>query len=213
RLRPRVRDRPRPHPRRARARPPGVEAAGQLVTSRQLVRRFPRVRRLMLLLVAIALLGACSSSGGKSAVPAELRKVVDLRAQATGEYPEVDVTVKDNDFVPAAIRINPGTTVQWENQGRSAHDILPADAAQDFGAPFGVEAGKFAPGAKYEFRFDAPGVYRYFCSLHGTKTVGMIGEIVVGDVDASSGTTATTEGGTRGGVLHVPADYNTIQAA
>jgi len=167
----------------------------------------------MLLLVAIALLGACSSSGGKSAVPAELRKVVDLRAQATGEYPEVDVTVKDNDFVPAAIRINPGTTVQWENQGRSAHDILPADAAQDFGAPFGVEAGKFAPGAKYEFRFDAPGVYRYFCSLHGTKTVGMIGEIVVGDVDASSGTTATTKGGTRGGVLHVPADYNTIQAA
>jgi len=180
-------------------------------------RRFPIftcVRRFALVCLAIVILGACSSSGGSTnAVPSELRKVVDLRSQATGEYPEVDVAVKDNDFVPAAIRINPGTTVQWENQGRSAHDILPADPSPDFGAPFGVTAAKFTPGARYEFRFDAPGVYRYYCSLHGTKTVGMIGEVVVGDVDATGGGLVTANGGTRGGVLRVPADYKTIQAA
>jgi plastocyanin len=168
---------------------------------------------LLLLVFALVVAGACSSNGNNNSVPPELRKVVDLRAQTTGEYPEVDVAVKDNDFVPAAIRVNPGTTVRWENQGRSAHDILPADAAQDFGAPFGVTAAKFAPGTKYEYRFDAPGVYRYYCSLHGSKTVGMIGEVVVGDVDASSGTSASTKVGTRGGVLHVPSDYPTIQAA
>ncbi len=172
-----------------------------------------RARRVTLLCAVVALAGACASSGGKTAQPDEFRTVVDLRAKATGEYPEVAVAVKDNDFVPPAIRIDPGTTVKWENQGRSAHDILPADPSQDFGAPFGVPADKFAPHDGYEFRFDAPGVYRYYCSLHGSKTAGMIGEIVVGDVDASGSPTATTNGGERGGVLRVPGEYPTIQAA
>src|SRR5262249_44405774 len=131
----------------------------------------------------------------------------------TGNYPEVGVVVKDNDFEPPAIRVSPGTTVKWVNQGRSPHDILPADPAQDFGDEFGVTAAKFQPGNEYEFLFDEPGVYRYYCSLHGSKQVGMIGEIVVGDVDASGAVTATTSGGDRGGVIKVPDDYETIQAA
>ncbi len=121
--------------------------------------------------------------------------------------------MKDNDFVPPAIRINPGTTVRWVNQGRSAHDILPADETQDFGSPFGVTADEFEPGDEYEFSFDAPGVYRYYCSLHGSKTVGMIGEVVVGDVDTSGTVAGPTGGGERGGVIRVPDDYKTIQAA
>ena len=162
---------------------------------------------------ALTLAVACGSSGNTSSQPDELRNVVDLRAKATGEYPEVEVAVKDNDFVPPAIRVNPGTTVKWVNQGRSPHDILPADPTQDFGGSFGVEAPKFQPGDEYEFRFDTPGVYRYYCSLHGTKSVGMIGEVVVGDVDASGTSSVTTGGGEQGGVLRVPADYKTIQAA
>jgi plastocyanin len=173
-------------------------------------------RRVLIALLgaAIAFTSACSSGGsGAAERPSELGEIVDLRARTTGNYPEVEVVVKDNDFVPPAIRINPGTTVRWVNQGRSAHDILPADASQDFGDPFGVTADKFEPGDEYEFYFDAPGVYRYYCSLHGTEHVGMIGEIVVGDVDPSGAVTASTEGGDQGGVLHVPDDYETIQAA
>jgi len=172
-----------------------------------------RTRLAALCCAALTLAVACGSSGNKTSQPGEFGNVVDLRAKATGEYPEVEVAVKDNDFVPPAIRINPGTTVSWKNEGRSAHDILPDDPAQDFGGVFGVHADKFQPGDKYEFRFDAPGVYRYYCSLHGTKTAGMIGEIVVGDVDASGTPSATTSGGERGGTLRVPADYKTIQAA
>ena len=174
-----------------------------------------RVRLIALLGAAIALAGACGSGGGSSKAdqPSEFGEIVDLRAKTTGNYPEVEVAVKDNDFVPAAIRINPGTTVKWVNQGRSAHDILPADLSQDFGDPFGVKADKFEPGEEYEFSFDAPGVYTYYCSLHGTKHVGMIGEIIVGDVDPSDAVTATTGTGEEGGVLHVPDDYETIQAA
>jgi plastocyanin len=45
--------------------------------------------------------------------------------------------------------------------------------AKQFAHTFGIAAGKFKPGAAYEFRFDTAGVYRYYCSLHGSKTVGM----------------------------------------
>ena len=160
------------------------------------------------------LAGACSSGGSsKATAPPAFPHIVDLRAQTTGSYPEVEVESKDNVFVPAAIRVNPGTTVRWKNKGRSADDILPADPKQDFGVPFGVDADHFGPGDDYEFRFDLPGVYAYYCSLHGSRHKGMIGEIVVGDVDASGGTTAPGGAGRTGGTLRVPSDYPTIQQA
>jgi plastocyanin len=163
------------------------------------------------------LAAGCSSGNGHTAttknLPTQFRDVVDLRGKAKGAYPEVDVAVKDNDFVPSAIRIDPGTTVRWENSGRSRHDIRPADPSQDFGHNFGIIAARFGPGAAYEFRFDLPGVYRYYCALHGSKNVGMIGEIVVGNVDATSGERAASGGRQRGGTLRVPRDYPTIQAA
>jgi plastocyanin len=173
-----------------------------------------RIRLLTIACVAAMLAAGCSSGGSsKGAARTAFPNVVDLRAKATGSYPEVDVASKDNDFVPAAIRINPGTTVRWANEGRSPHEILPADPTQDFGGTFGVSADRFKPGASYEFRFDAPGVYRYYCSLHGSKSKGMIGEIVVGDVDASGGGVAAISGGEHGGTLRVPHDYPTIQKA
>src|SRR3954452_18010440 len=126
--------------------------------------------RVVAIMEALVVLATACSTSAKTATPSAFRTVVDLRAKAAGEYPEARVVVKDNEFVAPAIRVNPGTTVHWVNQGRGPHDILPADAAQDFGGPFGVSGDKFVPGAAYEFRFDTPGVYRYYCSLHGSKT-------------------------------------------
>jgi plastocyanin len=96
-----------------------------------------QLRALAVTLVAAVLAVSCSSGGSDRAEPAEFRNVVDMRSRATGSYPEVHVAVKDNDFVAPAIRINPGTTVSWKNEGRSPHDILPADTSQDFGKEFG----------------------------------------------------------------------------
>lgn len=163
------------------------------------------------------LTAACGSSSGgsgsKTAPPAAFPNVVDMRAKATGSYPEVDVAVVDNDFVPAAIRINPGTTVHWKNGGRGPHDLVAADPKQNFGKKFGISANAFGVGAVYEFRFDTPGVYGYYCSLHGSPTKGMIGEVVVGDVAANGGAAAVPTGGRRAGTLRVPQDYPTIQKA
>jgi plastocyanin len=170
-----------------------------------------RARLISIICLGVLLAAACGSS--KAAQPAELKNVVDLRAKATGgAYPEVDIEVKDNNFVPPAIRINPGTTVNWKNVGRSAHDISPADPEQDFGKAFGIRPAKFLHGDEYEFRFDKPGAYRYFCTLHGSKDKGMIGEVLVGDVDPGSGKVASSNG-QRGGTLRVPQDFPTIQGA
>ena len=153
---------------------------------------------------------ACGSSSGTKAV-----KVVDLRGKASGQYPEVGVKAIDNKFDAQAIRINPGTTVKWTNDGRNSHNVMPAQANQDFGAKFrakfGIGTESFAPGKTYEFKFERAGTFDYYCTIHGSATKGMIGKIIVGAGGAGAAPGANT--GTKSGTIHVPADEPTIQKA
>ena len=87
----------------------------------------------------------------------------------------VVVEAIDNTFRAETIEVAPGTEVRWENRGRNEHDIVPvADG-------WGIEVGEFDPGDTYEHVFSTPGEYRYYCSLHGTETAGMVGTVVVSD--------------------------------
>jgi plastocyanin len=85
-----------------------------------------------------------------------------------------EVTALDNSFRPENIEIAPGTEVVWTNKGRNEHNVLHVD-----GDDWGVEVDDFQPSATYSHTFDEPGVYRYYCSIHGTTDAGMIGTIVV----------------------------------
>jgi plastocyanin len=87
---------------------------------------------------------------------------------------EVEVEALDNTFRAQDIQISPGATVIWTNEGRNDHDVLPTE-----GDDWGVEVEGFAPGDVYEHTFETPGVYSYYCSIHGTTTAGMIGTVVV----------------------------------
>jgi plastocyanin len=95
--------------------------------------------------------------------------------------PEADVKVLDNSFNDQNIQVAPGTKVVWTNHGRQDHDVVPAD-----GDGFGVEPSGFGPDAVYEFTFEQPGTYRYYCSLHGTATAGMVGAVVVKEEEQGS---------------------------
>jgi plastocyanin len=126
----------------------------------------------------------------------------------------VEVSAVDNSFRPETIQIAAGTEVLWTNDGRTEHNVVPADDGDDFG----VDPADFAPGDEYSFRFTEPGTYAYYCSLHGSATVGMTGtvEVTEGEVDATSTTAAgsdTTEAAGEGEILRVPEDHDTIQAA
>lgn len=86
------------------------------------------------------------------------------------------VQALDNTFRAPDIQVDPGTTVTWTNEGRNEHDVLPVE-----GDDWGVEVESFQPGDSYEHTFTDPGVYDYYCSIHGTTTAGMIGTVVVAD--------------------------------
>ena len=81
----------------------------------------------------------------------------------------------DNTFREETIEIEAGTEVLWENRGRNDHNVLPVDETEDWGA----QTEDFVPGDEYARVFDTPGEYPYYCSIHGTTDVGMIGTVIV----------------------------------
>jgi plastocyanin len=91
-----------------------------------------------------------------------------------------EVTALDNSFRPENIEVPAGTEVVWTNKGRNEHNVLHVD-----GDDWVVEVDDFQPGATYAHTFDEPGVYRYYCSIHGTSDAGMIGTIVVSGEDST----------------------------
>ena len=86
------------------------------------------------------------------------------------------VNALDNSFMPENIQVKAGTEVVWTNKGRNEHNALHVD-----GGDWGVEVDVFQPGDVYSHTFDEPGVYRYYCSIHGSTDAGMIGTVVVTD--------------------------------
>jgi plastocyanin len=110
--------------------------------------------------------GLSTSDGSSAASVPEDVVVIDTNPAA--------VTVLDNSFRPENIEVTAGTEVVWTNKGRNEHNILHVE-----GDEWGVEVDDFQPGAGYSHTFDEAGVYRYYCSIHGTTDAGMIGTIVV----------------------------------
>jgi plastocyanin len=113
-----------------------------------------------------------SSSGGQSGRAGSGRSAPDdpVVVYANPAY----VRALDNSFNPEIIQVRAGTEVVWTNQGRTDHDVLHIG-----GVDWGVEVDGFEPGAVYKHTFGQTGVYRYYCSIHGTKRAGMIGTVVV----------------------------------
>ena len=105
--------------------------------------------------------------------------VATIAAEATPTFPPngttVEVRALDNSFVAPVVEIDAGTEVRWVNGGRNDHNVLPVDD----GLAWGVERDEFAPTEDYAHVFDQPGVYPYYCSIHGTKEAGMVGAVVV----------------------------------
>ncbi|MFK5604017.1 halocyanin domain-containing protein [Haloferax volcanii] len=85
-------------------------------------------------------------------------------------------------FGPAAVRVDPGTTVVWEWSGKGgSHNVAAEDGS--FESDLVGDSGH-----TFERTFDSTGVYTYVCTPH--KTLGMKGAIVVGDVGGATATEA-----------------------
>jgi plastocyanin len=86
---------------------------------------------------------------------------------STAGGPAVDAF--DFGFKPANDVIDAGTTVRWTNTGKLIHTVkqLPDSKEKFF-------SKALDPGATYSHRFDKPGRYPYFCTLHPTRIKGTI---------------------------------------
>jgi plastocyanin len=120
-----------------------------------------------------------------------------------------EVGAVDNSFSPQIVRIQPGQSVEWANDGRSPHTVTADDGSWN--------SGNLAAGGTFEHTFSQAGVFTYYCKYHGSPGVGMIGTIVVGDAPLPGPTGTVGPGrepvpGKFGPTVHVPADYPTIQA-
>jgi halocyanin-like protein len=98
--------------------------------------------------------------------------VEDLRGQD-----EVTIQVGAGDglaFGPAAVWVDPGTTIVWEWTGNGgAHNVISDNvSAVDSGSPVG-EAG-----TTYEFTPEESQIIEYYCSPH--ESSGMLGAVAVG---------------------------------
>ena len=74
------------------------------------------------------------------------------------------VRAADFRFAPATMHVHAGTTVEWRNSGHTDHSVKGLD----------FFSRAVPPGARYTHRFDKPGTYRYFCTLHPDAMTGVV---------------------------------------
>lgn len=73
-------------------------------------------------------------------------------------------------FVPTAIAVSPGTTVRWEWTGKGGpHNVVDEGGLFNSGSPTADKNTTF------EFTFETPGLYKYYCDPH--RGMGMRGAV------------------------------------
>ena len=118
-------------------------------------------------LVAVLALSGCGGTGTPAGAAAAAPANVTA-AQALGT---AAITVKATDaltFVPANVTVKAGQIVEFDNPGGMPHDIRFTGASA-------ADLASFAPGSRWQVRFDAAGSYAYQCSFHP----GMTGTVTV----------------------------------
>jgi plastocyanin len=122
------------------------------------------------LLPALLLLVGCGGDGG---------------GKADGQVVEIlALDQPANVFQPEDVTVTVGTKVVFRNAGLVDHNVIPENRT----AKWRIDVPDFHPGDSDSSIFTEPGVYRYYCSLHGTLTAGMKGSITVVEAPAPSTT-------------------------
>jgi len=150
--------------------------------------------------VAVLALGAALCACGKTEV------------KPTGT---VLVSMADNAYSPAIVRIPVGGSIVFINAGRNDHNVFATDKSWSSEKSFGNI--KLKPGEMTEIVLDKAGVYPFYCSYHATPDAkaGMVGVAIVGDVQytppsGARGVLPTVDKAT-GVTRRVPQEYPTIQ--
>jgi plastocyanin len=118
------------------------------------------LKRTLIITLVLAALGTGLAACGAGSTP--------IAAQATKTANGVNVSVQDNTFKPANIKVKEGQTVTFSNDGAVAHTVTGIG-----GATF--DSGTLAPGKTFSFIAEGKGKFTYVCTIHA----GMKGTIEV----------------------------------
>lgn len=80
---------------------------------------------------------------------------------------DTQVASGENYFAPKTLTVPVGTSVRWRNAGQISHSVTASDGSWD-SHPACPTAQCMAPGETFSKTFNATGVFRYYCKLHGT---------------------------------------------
>lgn len=100
-------------------------------------------------------------------------------------------------FRPRGVLIHPGQAVRWiNNDAGNVHTVTAYHPQNNRPLRIPAQASSWnsdylMPDASFVMVFDVPGVYDYYCIPH--EHAGMVGRIVVGDVDVSAHPYADTD--------------------
>jgi plastocyanin len=132
------------------------------------------VRALLLapLLIAAVALSACGSSGSKSTSTAPLGQTHNVSTAQTSTGPSasstsgvaaggtVKVSMKSLAFVPKAINVKVGDTVDFTNDDTPPHNVTYVSG------PKFTSSGTLNTGDKFTIKITQPGTIHYYCSIH-----------------------------------------------
>ena len=95
--------------------------------------------------------------------------ITDVPLETEMQTADAHEVVMDNfSFTPGSASVPVGTTVMWTNHDDVPHNVVSTE--QKFKSPV------LDTDEQFSHRFDTPGAYKYFCSIHPKMT----GRIVVG---------------------------------
>jgi len=112
----------------------------------------------------------------------------------SAELADNEVGMSTRRFEPTTETVEVGTTVRWRNTDRGVHTVtayedgIPEEAAYFATGGFDSEQaakdawyggtdGGLDPGEAFEYTFEVPGEYGYYCIPH--EAAGMVGTVVV----------------------------------
>lgn len=95
----------------------------------------------------------------------------DPAGTATAATDNPTITIADSRFDQLELRVPAGSTVVFVNTDNYKHTITSAE-----GSPVEYDSGRFGEGETFEFTFDEPGEYAYFCQVHPTMRAKIIVE-------------------------------------
>ena len=103
----------------------------------------------------------------------------------------VTVEMRGSENVPLRAAIGVGGIVEWVNQDGYGHTVT-SDQFDDTAAEWSFEAD-VAAGETVRRRFEEPGVFEYYCTVHGQRS--MCGAVLVGDATLAADLPCESSGG------------------